>query len=143
MNVKFIEELFEGTLWNSRYVIFAAVIGSLLAGFAIFYMATVDVVYLVMHTLHYGDPSLTEKAHKTLHDATVTHIVEVVDGYLLGIVMLIFSLGLYELFISDIDQAHGSKASSNILVISNLDDLKSHLAKVILMVMIVPCLKKR
>ena len=51
--------------------------------------------------------------------------------------MLIFSLGLYELFISDIDQAHGSKASSKILVINNLDDLKGRLAKVILMIMIV------
>jgi uncharacterized membrane protein YqhA len=67
----------------------------------------------------------------------VSHIVEVVDGYLLAVVLLIFSLGLYELFISDIDQAHGSKASSKILVISNLDDLKSRLAKVILMIMIV------
>jgi len=51
--------------------------------------------------------------------------------------MLIFSLGLYELFISDIDQAHGSKASSKILVIGSLDDLKSRLAKVILMILIV------
>ena len=127
--MKLVEELFEGSLWNSRYVILAAVIGSLVAGFAIFYMATVDVVYLVMHILNYADPSLTDEARKTLHDATVTHIVEVVDGYLLGTVMLIFSLGLYELFISDIGQAHGSKASSKILVISNLDDLKSRLAK--------------
>ena len=60
-----------------------------------------------------------------------------VDGYLLATVMLIFSLGIYELFISDIDQAHGSKASSKILVIDSLDDLKSRLAKVILMIMIV------
>ena len=52
-------------------------------------------------------------------------------------VLLIFSLGLYELFISDIDQAHGNKASSKILVINSLDDLKSRLAKVILMIMIV------
>ena len=64
-----------------------------------------------MHTLSYADPGLTDAARKTLHDATVTHIVEVVDGYLLGTVMLIFSLGL--------------------------DDLKSRLAKVILMIMIV------
>ena len=63
--------------------------------------------------------------------------VEVVDGYLLATVLLIFSLGLYELFISDIDQAHGSKASSKILVINSLDDLKSRLAKVIIMILIV------
>ncbi len=135
--MKFIENLFEGGLWNSRFVILAAVLGSLFAGFAIFYMATVDVWNLVMHVLHYGDADLTNEARKALHDATVTHIVEVVDGYLLATVMLIFSLGLYELFISDIDQAHGSRASSKILVIENLDDLKSRLAKVILMILIV------
>ena len=132
-----LEKLFEGALWNSRFVIIVAVVGSLLAGFAIFYMATVDVVNLFHHALHYADSSLTEEARKVLHDNTVSHIVEVVDGYLLAIVMLIFSLGLYELFISDIDQAHGSKSSSKILVISNLDDLKTRLAKVILMILIV------
>ncbi len=135
--MKFLETLFEGTLWNSRFVVIAAVIGSLLAGFAIFYMATVDVVNLFLHALHYADSSLTDEARRALHDSTVTHIVEVVDGYLLATVMLIFSLGLYELFISDIDQAHGSRASSKILVISSLDDLKSRLAKVILMILIV------
>ena len=135
--MKFLEWFFEGSLWNSRFVILAAVLGSLFAGFAIFYMATVDVVYLVQHTLHYADSGMTEEARKALHDSTVSHIVEVVDGYLLATVMLIFSLGLYELFISDIDQAHGSKASSKILVINSLDDLKSRLAKVILMIMIV------
>ena len=135
--MNFLEKLFEGTLWNSRFVILAAVIGSLLAGFAIFYMATVDVINLFQHSLHYADSSLTEEARKALHDSIVSHIVEVVDGYLLATVMLIFSLGLYELFISDIDQAHGSKAASKILVINNLDDLKSKLAKVILMIMIV------
>jgi uncharacterized membrane protein YqhA len=135
--MKLLETIFEGALWNSRFVIIAAVIGSLLAGFAIFYMATVDVVNLFQHALHYADASLTEEARKALHDRTVSHIVEVVDGYLLATVMLIFSLGLYELFISDIDQAHGSKASSKILVIGSLDDLKSRLAKVILMILIV------
>ena len=135
--MKLLETIFESVLWNSRFVIIAAVVGSLLAGFAIFYMTTVDVVNLFMHALHYANFGLTDEARKTLHDSTVTHIVEAVDGYLLATVMLIFSLGLYELFISDIDQAHGSKASSKILVISSLDDLKSRLAKVILMILIV------
>lgn len=133
----FFEKLFEGALWNSRFIIVAAVVGSLFAGIAIFYMATVDVVNLFSHALHYADTSLTAEARKALHDSTVSHIVEVVDGYLLATVLLIFSLGMYELFISDIDQAHGSKASSKILVINNLDDLKSRLAKVILMILIV------
>jgi uncharacterized membrane protein YqhA len=135
--MKLLEKIFEDVLWNSRFVILTAVVGSLMAGIAIFYMASVDVINLFLHSLHYGDASLTEEARKALHDGIVSHIVEVVDGYLLATVMFIFSLGLYELFISDIDAAHGNKASSKILVINNLDDLKSKLAKVILMIMIV------
>ncbi|NNM81616.1 MAG: YqhA family protein [Burkholderiales bacterium] len=135
--MKFIEMLFEGALWRSRYVVLFAVVASMAAGFAIFYMATVDVFYLVMHILHYADPSLPEEARKALHASTISHIVEVVDGYLLATVMLIFSLGLYELFISDIDEAKGEARSSRILVIESLDDLKARLAKVILMILIV------
>ncbi|WP_239254817.1 YqhA family protein [Candidatus Nitrotoga sp. M5] len=39
------------------------------------------------------------------------------DGYLLGTFMLIFTLGMYELFVSDIDEAHGSETSSKIFMI--------------------------
>ena len=87
--------------------------------------------------LNYADPSMAIEVRKAIHDETITHVVEVVDGYLLATFMLIFALGMYELFVSDIDEAHGSKASSKILVIESLDDLKSRLAKVILMILIV------
>lgn len=132
-----IEKIFEGILWRSRYVVLFAVVASMAASVAIFYMATVDVVYLVSHIVHYADPSLTAEARKLLHDETITHVVEVVDGYLLATVMLIFGLGMYELFVSDIDEAKHSKASSAILVIESLDDLKQRLAKVIIMILIV------
>ena len=135
--MKFIETWFEGSLWSSRFYLLAAVWAVCFAGFVIFYMATVDVVYLAQHMLHYADPEMTDEARKLLHDSTVSHIVEVVDGYLLATVLLIFSFGLYELFISEIDQAKGSEGSSKVLVISSLDDLKSRLAKVIMMIMIV------
>lgn len=135
--MKFLETFFENLLWNSRFVVLLAVVASLAAGFAVFFMATADVYYLVQHVLHYADPALEAAARKTLHDETISHIVEVVDGYLLATVMLIFSLGLYELFISDIDAAQNSKKSSRVLVIRNLDDLKARLAKVIVMILIV------
>ena len=82
-------------------------------------------------------PNLVGDARAVLRAATITHVVEVVDGYLLATVMLIFALGLYELFISNIDEAVGSDTSSSVLMISSLDDLKSRLAKVILMILIV------
>lgn len=135
--MKWLEMIFEGALWRSRYVVLFAVVASLAAAFVIFFMATVDVFYLVVHLAHYADPAVDETSRKLLHDNAITHIVGVVDGYLLATVMLIFSLGMYELFISDIDEARGSRASSKILVIENLDDLKARLAKVILMILIV------
>jgi len=132
-----LEKIFETVLWNSRFVVVVAVVASLAAGFVVFYMATADVYYLILHVLHYADPSMELAARKELHDVTISHIVEVVDGYLLATVMLIFSLGLYELFISDIDVAQRSKKSSRVLVIRDLDDLKARLAKVIVMILIV------
>lgn len=135
--MKWLERWFENTLWSSRYVVILAVVASMAAGMAVFYITTVDVFYLVAHIIHYADPSLPAPTRQQLHDETITHIVEVVDGYLLATVMLIFSLGMYELFISDIDAAHSTKTSSKILVIETLDDLKARLAKVILMIMIV------
>ncbi|MHB1301425.1 MAG: YqhA family protein [Burkholderiales bacterium] len=140
--MKLFETLFEAALWRSRYVVIFAVMASMIAGFAMFYMATVDVIYLVAHIVHYADPDMTVAARKVLHEDTITHIVEVVDGYLLATVMLIFSLGLYELFISDIDEAKGEARSSRILVIESLDDLKARLAKVILMILIVTLFKE-
>jgi uncharacterized membrane protein YqhA len=72
-----------------------------------------------------------------LRGETVTHIVEVIDGFLLAAVLLIFSMGLYELFISKIDVAADSETSKNVLHIDTLDDLKNRLAKVILIILIV------
>ena len=135
--MRFFEHLFEKALWNGRFVVVVAVVASMAAATAIFYMATVDVVYLVGHMLNYADPSMAADVRKAIHDETITHVVEVVDGYLLATFMLIFALGMYELFVSDIDEAHGSKTSSKILVIESLDDLKARLAKVILMILIV------
>ena len=135
--LKTIEQFFEKLLWSGRFVVVVAVVASMAAAIAIFYIATVDVVYLVGHMLHYADPALAGDVRKAIHDETISHVVEVVDGYLLATFMLIFALGMYELFVSDIDEARGSKASSKILVIESLDDLKTRLAKVILMILIV------
>ncbi len=135
--MKRIGQAFEGFLWNSRFVVLSAVIASLAAAFAMFFMATVDAYYMITHLIEYASPVLSADARADLRGETVTHVVEIVDGYLLATVLLIFALGLYELFISAIDPAKGEKISSSVLMITSLDDLKSRLAKVILMILIV------
>ena len=44
--LKLFELIFEKTLWSGRFVVVVAVVASMAAATAIFYMATVDVVYL-------------------------------------------------------------------------------------------------
>jgi len=129
------ERYFEGMLWNSRFIVILAVIASLIMAIGMFYVTAVDVYYTIAHLGHYHELADAERAE--LKALTVAHIVASVDGFLLGTVMLIFSLGLYELFISPIDAAEGKNAASKILMIKSLDDLKDKLAKVILMILIV------
>jgi len=132
-----IETLFEKFLWNSRLMVIAAVLASLAAAVAVLYMASVDAWIMISHLGEYISPELTSEGRAKLRSETVTHVVEIIDGYLLATVLLIFALGLYELFISKIEQASESEGASRILVIKNLDDLKGRLAKVILMILIV------
>ncbi len=134
--VKKIEAAFEWLLWNSRFAVLFAVIASLFVAFAVFFMTSVDAWHLVSHILAYADPSLTSAARENFHLQVVAHAVGIVDGYLLATILLIFALGLYELFISKIDVAGESKGS-RVLFIRSLDDLKDRLAKVILMILIV------
>ena len=63
-----------------------------------------------------------------------------IDLYLIAVVLLIFSFGLYELFICKIQIK--DESSSKVLEIHTLDQLKDKLAKVIVMALIVAFFSK-
>ncbi len=130
------EKLFESALWNSRFVIVVAVIASFITSLAMFYVATVDVWFLVSHLGAYISPDMVGEARENFRAATITHVVEVIDGYLLATVLFIFALGLYELFISKIDAADQTD-NSQVLAFHSLDELKARLGRVVLMILIV------
>jgi len=130
-----IERYFEKLLWSSRHMVLAAVIASLLLSLLLFVITAVDVFGLLSHASDYFVASIEDR--KVLKIEMVAHTVGAIDGFLLATILLIFSLGLYELFISDIDEAKKSGQSAKVLVINSLDDLKSKLAKVILMILVV------
>ena len=130
-----LEKYFEKTLWSSRYMVLAAVVASLLLSLMLFVLTAVDVASLITHAGDYL--SANAEARKALKVEMVAHTVGSIDGFLLATILLIFALGLYELFISDIDEAKESGQSSKVLVINSLDDLKNKLAKVILMILVV------
>ena len=66
-----------------------------------------------------------------------------IDYYLIGIALLIFGYGIYELVVSDIDprQQEQSELRRNLLNIDSLDSLKQKLTKVIIVALIVTAFK--
>ena len=127
------ERLFEGTIWRSRYIVLLAVIFGLVGAFVLFIVASMDIWGVAVYTFN----TIVTHAHPDkFHEDIVAGIIGAVDLYLIAVVMFIFAFGLYELFISDIDEAEGEK-SSKILAIHSLDQLKDKIAKVIIMVLVV------
>ncbi len=135
--MKPIERFFETLMWNSRLIILLPVLMSLLLALGLFLTTTIDALSLTTNMVSYADPELSEQERKDERLKIVSEVVAIVDGYLLAAIMLIFSLGLYELFVNKIDFAEGSEFAERLLLIRSLDDLKDRLANVILLILIV------
>ena len=128
-----LEKLFEGAIWNSRFIVLLAVVFGLLGAVILFVVASMDIWGVGVYTFN----AIITHAHpENFHEDIVAGIIGAVDLYLIAVVMFIFSFGLYELFISNIDQAEG-KNGSRLLAINSLDQLKDKIAKVIVMVLVV------
>jgi len=133
-----LEKIFENTLWSGRLFILLAVIFGMVGAIALFIVASFDLWDMAKYVLN----TYLNHAHpEKFHEEVVGMIIGAVDLYLIAVVMLIFSFGLYELFISELDPAK-SAGSSKILEIHSLDELKDKLAKVIVMVLIVSFFKR-
>ena len=129
-----LERVFEGAIWRSRFVVILAVIFGLIGAFVLFIVASMDIWGVATYTFN----AIITHAHPDkFHEDIVAGIIGAVDLYLIAVVMFIFSFGLYELFISDIDEASDDKNGSKILAIHSLDQLKDKIAKVIVMVLVV------
>lgn len=128
-----LEKIFESGLWHGRLFVLLAVIFSMLGAIILFVVASVDIFNVATDTI---GVYVNHEHPANFHEMVVGGIIGAVDLYLIAVVMLIFSFGLYELFISEIDQAKGTDASK-VLEIHSLDQLKDKLAKVIVMVLVV------
>ncbi len=129
-----LERLFEGAMWRVRLLILLAVIFGLIGATILFVVASVDIYEVLSYTANVYINGLHPE---DFHEVIVSKIIGAVDLYLIAIVMLIFAFGIYELFISKIEEAENKETGQNILAISSLDQLKDKIAKVIVMVLVV------
>lgn len=125
-----VENTFEGLLWNSRLIVILAVVFGTFSAIVLFVCGSLEILSTLINSV---DLTHLHVAHTEI----LIGIIGAVDFYLIGMVLLIFSFGIYELFISKIDIARQGGIFHNILEISNLDDLKNKIIKVIIMVLIV------
>ena len=134
--MRILENIFETCLFNSRFVTLLAVLGALFSSIIMFIKGTMKIVSNA--TIFWEQITGVQGAASHGPDTLVALFVSSVDIYLFATVLLIFSMGLYELFISKIDPASRHPESRpHWLRVSSLDDLKSSLGKVILMILIV------
>ena len=133
--VKKIEAIFEACLWKFRLFALIPVIFGLLSTLNFFVVGSLEILA--------GLNSSFPKDHVDEHSFTqaVTSIIGGVDHYLIGVVLLLFSFGIYEIFISPIDIKLRYK-NIKILEITTLDGLKHKILQVVIMALIIGFFKK-
>ena len=110
---------------RSRYLVIIAVLGSLAAAAALFAYGAAETFSVISRTIARMD--ISSKGAKQL----ALSFIEIVDLFLLGTVLLMIALGLYELFIDN------KLKLPEWLQIRTFDDLKNKLVGVVLVVLAV------
>jgi uncharacterized membrane protein YqhA len=114
----------------SRFIAIFAILGTLISAIAVYIYGAAFVVLTVWDSLTSGRPSEEGLKHLTLQ------LVESTDAFLLGTVLYIVSIGFFQLFIdSDLNIPGWMR-------ITNLDQLKSKLIGVIVVLLGVTFLGK-
>ncbi len=112
-------------LAGSRYLIIIAVLGTFLAAIAVLVYGGLTVVHVIYEMFASSQFTTDEAKHFAVE------FIEIIDLFLLGTVLYIVSLGLYELFIDE------KLTMPPWLVISDLDDLKGKLIGVVIVLLAV------
>ena len=130
------ERRFERLIWRFRLITLVPVVMSLLGSVSCFVIGTYAEISVLIRVL---------QGHFTHTNSTllIGKVVGGIDYYLIGIALLIFGYGIYELVISDIDprQQEASDVRRNLLNIESLDGLKQKLTKVIVVALVVTAFK--
>jgi uncharacterized membrane protein YqhA len=112
-------------LLSSRYLIYIAVIGLLIAALAVFLFAGVATLSTIVGSFGHGEFN-AEGAR-----AFSVDLIEMIDLFLLGTILLITSVGLYELFL---DPGIGALIPEW-LSVTNLEQLKFNLLAVVIVML--------
>ena len=129
-----VEEIFETALFGCRFLVLIPVLGVLAASVVMFIKGCVEVIQgmrAFQAAVSFQPTQLDDKN-------VILSFIPAVDNYLFATILLIISMGLYELFISEIDpKSRKAKSRPNWLCVYDLDDLTSRIGEVVIMILIV------
>lgn len=130
-------ELFiESFLWYFRLLVIIPVIFSLISVVTLIIVGSEEIIRGIIYQI--VNPNIPETYTKTLG-----YIITGIDIYIIAIILLIFALGIYELFISKIDIANQHNPTEQPLLESqSLDRLKDKLLKAIVMALVITFFKQ-
>ena len=128
-----LEYFVETSLWTVRFLAIVPVLFGVFSVLGLFILGSLEIISGLSGYLHFK--------HEETAKSILSGIIGGIDMYLIGIVLLIFSFGIYELFISKIDIGRQNE-EIQILEIKSLDQLKDKVLKVIVMVLVVGFFKK-
>ena len=130
----------QNILFLSRYLMIFAVFSSLVSTIIVLFLGIFE-VFLALDKLFFF---LKKKVDVVFTQADIVHhIINSIDLFLTSTVLLIFSIGLYELFIKKVSFSVDTKLNDfNVLIVKNLDQLKMKLAQTIIMILIVEFFQK-
>ncbi len=134
---KSLEHIVENLLWLLRFATIVPVFFSAINVLILFYVGSREVLDGLQTLAHMRN----EETEKML-PVMMSGVIGGIDTYLIGIVMLLFSYGIYELFISKIDIGRRENTEVQLLTITSLDQLKDKILKVVIMAMIVGFFKR-
>lgn len=134
--IKRLEIRIERWMWRFRLIAILPVVMSLGSTALAFTIGTIDIVKAFMLLV-------TADHHGVKGSANVLgQLISGIDLYLIGLALLIFGYGVYELLISPIEAARDQQDGGNSLLdIRNLDQLKEKLVKVLVVALIVSAFK--
>ncbi len=133
MNPKKLENFVEKSLWTVRFLTIIPVFFGVISVIVLFILGSLEIIEALKLCLDISSEGSYQKI--------LSNIIGGIDFYLIGIVLIIFSFGIYELFISKIDIGR-QNTEIQILSITSLDQLKDKILKVIVMVLVVAFFKK-
>lgn len=132
-----LEDGFERALWGTRLMVLVAVVASIALALGALALTTAEAAHLLGLIWRALAAPGAGAAAEALHTRIISGVVQVVDGYLLTAILVIFAFGLYELFVSRIDVAEDAEIAPRLLLIRSLDDLKDRLAKVVVLILVI------